>query len=79
MGPHIKEARNLIEKEVEADTRKLMTTEAFQNATDDSSPAKPGSLREFCEKRTEYLLNHELIKNLPKELVDIKPTGKSKQ
>ena len=53
MGPVVAEARELIEAEVEADTRKLMTYEAFVAATDPES----GSLKEFCEQRSDFLLN----------------------
>ncbi|MFK7817084.1 MAG: CotH kinase family protein [Planctomycetaceae bacterium] len=63
LGPKVADARKLIEAEVKADTRKLMTLEAFQKATD----AKNGSLREFCTKRSEYLLNCPAIKGLAKK------------
>jgi hypothetical protein len=65
MGPQVEQFRDLIAKEVKADTRKLTTWDAFQTATNTKSPTKAGSLREFFEKRTEFLLNHEKIKNLP--------------
>lgn len=64
MKEHVNIARNLIEKEVKADTRKLMSNDAFENATNQGKPAA-GSLREFAEKRSEYLLNHPAIKDLP--------------
>ena len=64
MKEHVNSARNLIEKEVKADTRKLMSNDAFENATNQGKPAA-GSLREFAEKRSEYLLNHPAIKDLP--------------
>ena len=62
LGAKVASARKLIEKEVQADTRKLMTYEAFLKATD----AKEGDLREFCTKRAEYLLKYPAIKELDK-------------
>lgn len=62
LGVKVSDARNLIIDEVKADTRKLMTDEAFLAATD----AKAGALREFCTKRAEYLLNLPAIKELNK-------------
>lgn len=52
LGPKVADARELIAKEVQADTKKLMSNEAFQNAVNDEK----GSLREFADKRREYLL-----------------------
>ena len=60
MGPKVAAARQLIEKEVKADTRKLMTYDAFTTATDD----KKGSIRNFCTQRAEYLLKYPAIKSL---------------
>lgn len=60
LGPKVAAARKLIEKEVKADTRKLMTYEDFQNATD----AREGTIRDFCTKRAEYLLKYPAIKEL---------------
>ena len=60
LGPRIADARDLIADEVKADTRKLMTYDAFLAATD----GKEGALREFCTKRAEYLLNVPAIKEL---------------
>ncbi len=65
LGPQIENARQLIEEEVKADTRKLMSYEAFQQATSQATPAKPGSLREFAEKRSKFLLDHPAISELP--------------
>lgn len=64
LGKRVESARKLIEDEVQEDTRKLMAFDDFQNATDGQSPARPGSLREFSEKRSEYLLNHPAIRAL---------------
>jgi spore coat protein CotH len=65
LGPIVAEYRALIEKYVEADTRKLTSTEAFRTVTDDDSrpgrtPSPRGraslSLRDFATQRREYLL-----------------------
>jgi hypothetical protein len=53
----------LIKTSVKADTRKLMTNAQFANATH-TRTTKPGSIREFAEKRSAYLLNHPVIKAL---------------
>lgn len=76
LQPTVKQARDLIAKEVKADTRKLTTTEAFENATNLESPVAAGSLREFAEKRSKFLLNHAAIKNLPEALVKLKSEEK---
>ena len=65
LGPRVASAKKLIESEVEADTRKLSTFEAFQQATDDND----GELRKFCEDRANYLLGLDVIKQLPQQLV----------
>ncbi|MEW4490664.1 CotH kinase family protein [Thalassoglobus sp. JC818] len=65
LGPHVDEARKLIEREVRQDTRKLASFEDFQRATD----MKDGELKQFCDQRAEYLLNLDVIKNLPKDSV----------
>ena len=59
LGPKVEKARSLIDAEVKNDTRKLMTYEAFQEATADD-----GKIFDFCSKRAEYLLSHAEIKNL---------------
>jgi hypothetical protein len=64
LGPVVAQYRALIEKDVEADTRKLSSFAAFQSATSETSPADepPGArhgamnLRQFAEKRSAYLL-----------------------
>ena len=74
LGPLVAQYRALIEKEVEADTRKLSSFAAFQKATADSppenaEPAQPGrrgrslSLREFADQRRAYLLGYEAKAN----------------
>ena len=67
MGPLIAKARALIEAEVRADTRKLSTFEAFEQATSDES----GTLKKFCERRAAYLLGLDVIKKLPEKLVEL--------
>lgn len=71
LGPVVAEYRKVIEKEVEADTRKLDSFEAFLRATDGTSASGPTAggepgrgfgrggmnLRAFAEQRTAYLLN----------------------
>ena len=66
LGPVVADLRKLIEKEVEADTRKLDSFEAFQRNTDDSGKAAPPpgrgfgqgmNLRAFAEQRAKYLLD----------------------
>ena len=63
LGPRVESARDLIKTSVKSDTRKLMTYTQFINATN-TRTTKPGSLREFAQKRSEYLLNHPAIKAL---------------
>lgn len=76
LGPVVGRLKALIEKEVEADTRKLEPYTAFQRAVADLPPA-PGadrggergrrqgtSLRTFADERRAYLLNHAEIKKL---------------
>jgi hypothetical protein len=71
LGPIVAEYRALIEQEVEADTRKLTSTDAFAKVTSgevpraSESPARgrPAmSLREFTQKRRDYLLNEAASK-----------------
>ena len=76
-GPNVVQMRELIKDDVNADTRKLSTNAAFENSTSDKSPAAPGSLRDFSEKRAEYLLGHEKIKSLPREMVKLNPVVKN--
>jgi hypothetical protein len=74
LGPVVARYRSLIEKEVEADTRKLDSFEAFKRATADAPEAEgppagrgrgPGggmALRAFADQRRAYLLNHPEVK-----------------
>lgn len=60
--PFIARQSKLIESEVAADTRKLESLEAFQQATSldkASGGAEPQSLRGFFDQRREYLLNYK--------------------
>jgi hypothetical protein len=76
LGPVVARYRDLIDEEVEADTRKLTDLEAFQAATSDSPAAvaapaqgrRPSmSLRAFAEARRKYLLEYPEIKKLDAE------------
>ncbi len=66
LGPVVEQYVTLIEKEIEADTRKLSSFAAFKRAVGRSAEAEPSaerrrpqlSLRDFAEKRREYLLNY---------------------
>jgi hypothetical protein len=69
LGPVVAGYRSLIEKEVEADTRKLHSTDAFKRATADTAAAsapdgrRPGlSLRAFADARRSFLLEHPEVK-----------------
>lgn len=71
LGPIVAEYRALIENEVEADTRKLTSTGAFTKVTANDLPraseaparGRPTmSLREFAQKRRDYLLNEAASK-----------------
>jgi spore coat protein CotH len=75
-GPVVSQYRKLIEKEVEIDSRKLDSFEAFKRNTDDNPPAAGGppgggfgrgpgqgmNVRAFAEQRQKYLLNHPEVK-----------------
>ena len=78
LGPIVAQCRLLIEKEVEADTRKLETFEAFQAATSNDTAAddRPGgpSLRSFVEQRRRFLLDHADLARLPREPVPPRST-----
>jgi hypothetical protein len=70
LGPVVAGYRKLIEKEVEIDTRKLDSFEAFKRNTADVTPTTGGgpgggrgfgggmNLRAFAEQRAKYLLNY---------------------
>ena len=66
LGPIVAQYRAMIEKEIEADTRKLESYEDFLAATSpEPAPAnaepgqrRPRSLRDFVEKRRQYLISY---------------------
>ena len=70
LGPIVAQYRALLEKEIEADTRKLDSLTEFRKMTSDAiEPPEPGdrpgrnlSLRAFAEQRRQYLLNHPEVK-----------------
>ncbi len=68
LGPVVADYRKLIEKEVEADTRKLESYSAFKATTADEPPASGFGggfpLKTFAENRRKYLLSHDEIKKL---------------
>lgn len=70
LEPLVNQHVALIGKEVEADTRKLSSYDAFRQstsgeATEPTVSRRPQqTLRSFAEKRREFLLNHPEIKNL---------------
>jgi spore coat protein CotH len=55
-GPLVASQRALVEKLVAQDTRKAFTTDAFER---DTSPEPTGTLRQFFEKRSKYLLEYQ--------------------
>ena len=74
LGPVVAQYRSLIEKEIEADTRKLSSFAEFQKATADvaakesaEEPRRFGPqhfpLRTFADQRRQFLLNHEAVKS----------------
>lgn len=64
LGPVVARYAELIEDDVEADTRKLASFKAFDEAVGGPSRAPKGELYEFATKRREYLLSHPAIKAL---------------
>jgi spore coat protein CotH len=69
LGPVVAQFRSLIEKEVEADTRKLYSLAAFKGAVADTAEAGAGvdrragtNLRAFAEGRRKFLLEHPEVK-----------------
>jgi hypothetical protein len=70
LGPVVRQYVELIEKDVEADTRKLDTYEAFKQGVSEEAPAAgmPGrgrmSLKQFAEQRRKFLLEHAAIEGL---------------
>lgn len=70
LGPVVASYRAVIDPEIEADTRKLMSNDAYHRAVGDevkgeAPRGRPSlSLREFAEKRRKYLLDRAEIKGL---------------
>lgn len=69
LGPVVAQYRQLIEKEVAADTRKIDSFEDFVRLTADTAPrSEQGrgrgamNLRAFADQRRAYLLNHAEVK-----------------
>jgi hypothetical protein len=69
LGPLVAQYQSLIEREIEADTRKLTSFTAFQQAV--AVDAKPvegrgpaRSLQTFAQERRKFLLDHPEIKSL---------------
>jgi spore coat protein CotH len=68
LGPVVSGYRKLIEKEVEIDTRKLDSFDAFKRTTDDTAGAPGGggrggmNIRSFAEQRSKFLLSHAEVK-----------------
>ena len=63
LGPVVAQYRKLLEKELEIDTRKLESLEAFKKSTADevSGPvnAREMPLRAFADQRRKYLLDYK--------------------
>ncbi len=67
LSPVITHYRELIGEEVKNDTRKMSPYEAFTQTTsapEGNTSQPPGSLNEFIEKRRDFLMKHEQIKNV---------------
>ena len=72
LAPVIDHYRNLMIDEVKIDTKKLLSYDDFVQATsepEDDRTSPTGSLNNFIDRRREFLLNHEEIKNF--DVVDI--------
>ncbi len=64
MGPAVGQYRALLSPLVAKDTRKPFTTEAFDR---DTSPEPTGTLRQFFEKRSKFLLEYKPKPTAPKD------------
>ena len=64
MGPAVGQYRALLAPLVAKDTRKPFTTEAFDR---DTSPEPTGTLRQFFEKRSKFLLEYKPKPTAPKD------------
>jgi hypothetical protein len=69
IGPLVADYRKLVEKELEADTKKLEPLEAFQRTTDNEPAAgsrgREMPLRTFFDQRRKYLLEYKEVKPTP--------------
>jgi len=64
LPPLIAHYRNLIDSEVQIDTRKMLSYDAFATATaplQDNQVVAPGSINDFIEQRRDFLLKHKEI------------------
>ncbi len=74
LGPVVASYRSVIDEEVLADTRKLMSNDAYKRAVGDDIKGEvprgrpTTSIREFAEKRGRFLLSHPEIKQLPENV-----------
>jgi hypothetical protein len=67
LGPRVKMYRDLIGKEVEADTKKLYTLEAYRRSVADTAEkGQDSGLRGFADARRKFLLEHPEIVKLTK-------------
>jgi hypothetical protein len=66
LGPVVSQLRSLIEQDVEKDTRRLYTFEAFKNTTADNPNTGANGLefplRAFADQRRKFLLSHPEVK-----------------
>ena len=64
LPPLIAHYRNLIDSEVQIDTRKMLSYDAFATATaplQDNQVVAPGSINDFIKQRRDFLLKHKEI------------------
>lgn len=69
LGPIVAQYKKLIEKEIEADTRKLTSFTAFEQALEENEEGAENrgpsrSLQTFARERRKFLLEHAEIKKL---------------
>jgi hypothetical protein len=68
LGPVVAQLRSLIEQDVEKDTRRLYSLEAFQKTTADNAATGGGGqefpLRAFADQRRKFLLAHPEVKKV---------------
>jgi len=67
LGPVVAQYESLIEKDIEADTRKLSSFTAFKQSVSQESERNAGrGLFTFAQERRKFLMDHEEIKKLDK-------------